>query len=203
MSQQKSITRTRAGSFSEWYASGQPWVWFTGGAVALSGLMVVGLLALIAIRGLGHFWPAPIIEAVYVEPGEAPRPLIAQLGYSETVSTARLQSAGIPVDGDQEFYERRLVKVANRDVYGADFRYLLDDWIQQRTTPETLSVFERLEWGWSPFFEFRVKSLPPLCGNVRWVVAKIAQKAFNVAKTLTADNKGRFCTHVAEYSPVI
>ena len=147
MSQQKSITRTRAGSFSEWYASGQPWVWFTGGAVALSGLMVVGLLALIAIRGLGHFWPAPIIEAVYVEPGEAPRPLIAQLGYSETVSTARLQSAGIPVDGDQEFYERRLVKVANRDVYGADFRYLLDDWIQQRTTPETLSVFERLEWG--------------------------------------------------------
>lgn len=147
MSQQKSITRTHAGSFSEWYASGQPWVWFTGGAVALSGMMVIGLLALIAIRGLGHFWPATLIEGVYAQPGQEPTPLIAQLGYSETVSTARLQSAGIQVSGDREFYERRLVKVANRDVYGADFRYLLDDWIQERTTPETLSVFERLEWG--------------------------------------------------------
>jgi len=147
MSQPTQITRTRAGTFGEWYASGAPWVWMTGGAVALAGLLVVGLLALIAIRGLGHFWPSPLIEAVYVEPGKEPTPLVAQLGYSETVSTARLQSAGINVSDDQEFYERRLVKVANRDVYGADFRYLLDDWIQQRTTPEELSVFERLEWG--------------------------------------------------------
>ncbi len=53
MSQSTSITRTRAGSFGEWYASGAPWVWLTGGAVALSGLLVVGLLTLIAIRGLG------------------------------------------------------------------------------------------------------------------------------------------------------
>ncbi|WP_348675452.1 phosphate ABC transporter permease PstA [uncultured Abyssibacter sp.] len=147
MSEPTQITRTRAGTFGEWYASGAPWVWMTGGAVALAGLLVVGLLALIAIRGLGHFWPSPLIEAVYVEPGKEPTPLVAQLGYSETVSTARLQSAGINVSDDQEFYERRLVKVANRDVYGADFRYLLDDWIQQRTTPEELSVFERLEWG--------------------------------------------------------
>lgn len=147
MSQSTSITRTRAGSFGEWYASGAPWVWLTGGAVALSGLLVVGLLTLIAIRGLGHFWPAPLVEAVYVQPDEEPYPLIAQLGYSETVSAARLQSAGIKVSGDAEFYERRLVKVANRDIYGADFRYLLDDWIQERTTPEDLSVFERLEWG--------------------------------------------------------
>ena len=141
------INRRGAGSFAEWYASGAPWVWFTGGAVAISAILVIGLLLLIAVRGLGHFWPAPVVVAQYVEPGQAPTPLIAQLGYTETVSSARLESAGIPVDTTQDFYDRRLVKVANRDVYGSDFTYLLDAWIVERSFPEDISVFERLEWG--------------------------------------------------------
>lgn len=141
------INRRGAGSFAEWYASGAPWVWFTGGAVAISAILVVGLLLLIAVRGLGHFWPVPVTVAQYAEPGQPARPLIAQLGYTETVSAARLESAGIPVDTDQPFYDRRLVKVANRDVYGSDFRYLLDDWIVERTYPDDIAVFERLEWG--------------------------------------------------------
>ena len=141
------INRRGAGSFGEWYASGAPWVWFTGGAVAISAILVVGLLLLIAVRGLGHFWPAPVTVAQYAEPGQPARPLIAQLGATETVSAARLESAGIPVDTDQPFYDRRLVKVANRDVYGSDFRYLLDQWIVERSFPADISVFERLEWG--------------------------------------------------------
>ena len=141
------INRRGAGSFGEWYASGAPWVWFTGGAVAISAILVVGLLLLIAVRGLGHFWPAQVTVAQYAEPGQVAKPLIAQLGPTETVSAARLESAGIPVDTSQAFYDRRLVKVANRDVYGSDFRYLLDDWIIERSFPADISVFERLEWG--------------------------------------------------------
>lgn len=141
------IQREGAGTFREWYASGAPWVWLTGGAVAISGILVIGLLILIAVRGLGHFWPSPVVQAQYAEPGQPARPLIAQLGPSETVSAARLASAGIPVDDSQDFYDRRLVKVANRDVYGADFRYLLDDWIVERSYPADIAVFERFEWG--------------------------------------------------------
>lgn len=141
------IQRRSAGTFREWYASGAPWVWLTGGAVAISGILVIGLLLLIAVRGLGHFWPAPVVQAQYAEPGQPARPLIAQLGPSETVSAARLASAGIPVDDSRDFYDRRLVKVANRDVYGADFRYLLDSWIVERSYPPEIAVFERLEWG--------------------------------------------------------
>ena len=50
-------------SVSNWFKSGDPWVWLNAGAVAISVIMVIGLLLLIAVRGLGHFWPADIVEA--------------------------------------------------------------------------------------------------------------------------------------------
>ena len=56
-----------------WFKSGSPWVWLNGGAVSIAIIMTLGLLALIAVRGLGHFWPANIIEGTYQIPGEPAR----------------------------------------------------------------------------------------------------------------------------------
>jgi len=39
----------------QWIASGAPWVWLNAAAVSACILLVAGLLALIAWRGLGHF----------------------------------------------------------------------------------------------------------------------------------------------------
>ena len=50
-------------STKDWFKSGSPWVWLNAGAVSISVIMVVGLLGLIAVRGLNHFWPAAVIEA--------------------------------------------------------------------------------------------------------------------------------------------
>ena len=47
----------------QWFSSGLPWIWLNGAAVSINIIMVVGVLALIAVRGLGHFWPAPILQA--------------------------------------------------------------------------------------------------------------------------------------------
>ena len=41
-------------TFSDWLSGGAPWIWLNAGAVAASLIMVGGLLALIAVRGLGH-----------------------------------------------------------------------------------------------------------------------------------------------------
>ena len=54
-------------SFTEWTKSGAPWVWLNAGAVAICMIMVVGLLSLIAVRGLDHFWPADIVQTNYTE----------------------------------------------------------------------------------------------------------------------------------------
>lgn len=48
-----------------WFKSGTPWVWMNAGAVAIAILMTLGLLSVIAVRGLAHFWPADVIVADY------------------------------------------------------------------------------------------------------------------------------------------
>lgn len=147
MSSQAPLQGEQKSAFKAWYGSGEPWIWMTAGAVAVSVLLVVGLLGLIAARGLAHFWPADVLQAVYAVPGQQPMAVIGELKTPETVSAARLESAGLPVQGGQEFYRRSLFKVGNRDLYGSDFRYVIEDWLIEREYPPELAVFERLEWG--------------------------------------------------------
>ncbi len=127
--------------------SGTPWVWMTAAAISASVIIVVALMFLIAARGLPYFWPANVMAAEYRAPGEEPVPLLAEVVETETVTTARLKSAGLKVDDRQDTYDRQLLKVGNRDLYGADFRFLLADWVFERRYPESVLVLERMEWG--------------------------------------------------------
>lgn len=147
MSEHHTISAQRNSAFKAWYKSGDPWIWMTGGAVAISLLLVAGLLGLIAFRGLAHFWPADVVQASYQVPGKQPMKVLGEMLDSELASKSRLESAGLPVEGDKEFYDRYLFKVGNRDIYGSDFRYVIDDWLVEREYPEDITVFERLEWG--------------------------------------------------------
>lgn len=133
--------------FRAWWKDGDPWIWMTGGGVAISVMLVVGLLSLIAVRGLAHFWPADVVQGIYEAPGADPVPVLAEIRSREDVATARLKAAGLAVEGDQETYERVLLRVGNRDLYGSDFRYGLNDWLKQTQYPKDATVWERLEWG--------------------------------------------------------
>ena len=127
--------------------SGTPYVWLTAAAIATSVIIVVALLALIAARGMPYFWPADVVVAEYRDPAHAPVKVMAEIVDSEAVSSARLKSAGLAVDDAQLFYERLLIKVGNRDHYGADFRHVLSDWLVDRERPAEALVLERTEWG--------------------------------------------------------
>src|SRR5690606_3015922 len=105
-----------------WFKSGNPWVWLNAGAVSISLVMVVGLLLLIAVRGLGHFWPADIMALTYQEPGQAAEILIGERVEHETVPAARMKRAGVELPEDELFAQRTLIKTGNRDIYGLDFR---------------------------------------------------------------------------------
>lgn len=127
--------------------SGSPYVWLTAAAISVAFIITLALLLLTAARGLPHFWAADLVQAVYVQPGAEPEPMLVEIRDREEVTTARLKNAGVKVDEGQPFYERLLVKVANRDLLGADFRPVISDWLQQRSTPESAVVLERVEWG--------------------------------------------------------
>ena len=131
----------------EWTRSGEPWVWVTGAAVGASVLLVVGLLALILFRGVGHFWPTQVQEFVYIEESGERSVLTGQVRTRELVSAERLSESGIAVEEGVEFVERILLKTGNRDQTGTDFRWILEPRIRQVKTPRSMVVLERLEWG--------------------------------------------------------
>ncbi|QLC73212.1 phosphate ABC transporter permease PstA [Pseudomonas sp. LPB0260] len=140
--------KTKEQNLKSWFKSGAPWVWMTAGGVAIAVIMTLGLLSVIATRGLAHFWPADVIESSYQVPGEAPRLLAGELVQSEEVPRARLKAAGLPVETEgAEFMTRQLLKVGNRETFGADFSWVVAEWLHDSATPANLLVMERREWG--------------------------------------------------------
>lgn len=131
-----------------WFASGSPWVWMNAGAVSIAVIMTLGLLAVIAVRGLGHFWPADVLEARYSVPGQEAKVLIGEEVQVEEVPRERLRGAGLPVPAEgPEFMTRELLKLGNRDLYGSDFSWVIGDWLAERRWPQELVTLERCEWG--------------------------------------------------------
>ena len=117
------------------------------GAVAVSLVMVIGLLALIAVRGLGHFWPSPIMTATYNIPGESPSVIMGQRADEEEIPVQRLIDAGFSGLDGLDLVTRQLVKVGNRDVTGNDFAWVVEPWLDNIQYPENAVAFERREWG--------------------------------------------------------
>ncbi|MBU3058554.1 phosphate ABC transporter permease PstA [Pseudomonas indica] len=135
-------------SLKTWFKSGSPWVWLNGGAVSIAIIMTLGLLALIAARGLGHFWPANIIEGTYQIPGEPAKTLAGEVVQAEEVPRARLAATGLPVNVEGgEFMTRELLKVGNREIFGADFSWVIGEWLSDVRRPAELMAIERREWG--------------------------------------------------------
>lgn len=131
-----------------WIKSGSPWIWMNAGAVSIAIIMTLGLLTVIAVRGLGHFWPADIVEADYQVPGQDAKVIAGEVVQVEEIPRARLAASGLPVAAEGgEFMTRELFKVGNRDLYGADFTWVVGEWLSNLRTPQALTAFERREWG--------------------------------------------------------
>jgi len=131
----------------QWIKSGNPWIWMTAGAVSVSLLMVVGVLGLVTIKGLVYFWPNDVVEISYQTQTSGQQKLVGEIYDEELVPTTRIREAGSEIETDEEFVTRYLLKTGNRDVNGADFRWVLADKFIDRNKPQELVVIERREWG--------------------------------------------------------
>ena len=92
----------------KWLASGEPWVWLNAAAVSTSIIMVLGLLVLIAINGMGHFWPAALMEAQLHEGNGKSSTIIGEIREIETYSEEFLE------EGRRTQAKRILFKVGNQ-----------------------------------------------------------------------------------------
>ncbi len=130
-----------------WFKSGTPWIWLNACAVSVSILMVIGLLGLIAMRGLGHFWPADLAQFDYMERDGSMSRLVGEFHETEEVPAEQLRASGDLNIGDEAWVTRHLIKTGNRDVSGMDFRWVIDSRISSLTYPRPLVAVERREWG--------------------------------------------------------
>lgn len=134
-------------SILAWYKSGSPWIWLNGGAVALCMVMVVGLLALIAVRGFGHFWPANVLQTSIVDNTGGRHTVMGEAVRSEIISATIARDNGYTVPADVELVTRHLIKQGNRDINSRDFMWYLETGMDTWTYPADAVVIERREWG--------------------------------------------------------
>lgn len=140
-------TNNEKPAFRTWWKSGNPWIWLNAGAVSISMIMVVGLILLIAVRGLMHFGAPTLFELEVEENNGEVITLLGAVRDSEEVTTSRLRESGMSVDSDADFVTRYLMKIGNRDAYGSDFRFVIEPRINERSQPQDAMIVERTEWG--------------------------------------------------------
>ncbi|HAS3630120.1 TPA: phosphate ABC transporter permease PstA [Vibrio cholerae] len=129
-----------------WFKSGAPWIWLTGGAVSVSLIAVLGLLLLIGWRGLTYFWPAPLLQ--WQTPDG--KTVVGQLYARESVPVSHLKEMNLPLPEKVQaagLATRLNIKVANRDLYGSDFIALLEFETEFKGAPQGWAVIERSRGG--------------------------------------------------------
>ena len=131
----------------KWFKSGEPMIWLNAAAVSMSLIIVVGLLALIAVRGLGHFWPKPVMEAVYTVPENPDIKIMGEIHEVESVSEDSLKEMGLQIQTKDGWTERSLVKTGNRDISGSDFAWVYNSFLTGQNYPPDAVTLERREWG--------------------------------------------------------
>ncbi|MCX8071717.1 MAG: phosphate ABC transporter permease PstA [Candidatus Binatia bacterium] len=116
------------------WKTGDPFVWLTAGALATAILMIGGLIFLICTQALGVFWPRAVAK---IELADG-RVVVGPIRDEEIIPDA---------EGGFGTRKRLLVQVGNRDLFGADFRWLDGEQVRNIGYPAELVTLEREEWG--------------------------------------------------------
>ena len=118
------------------FDSGALFIWLCGGALAVSLLMIGGLVLLILVNGMGYFWPKDLVQ--YTLQGGTK--VLGELVDTEMIPES--ESSENP-----EGKWRIQLKVGNRDLNGLDFRWVDQADIAATEYPQDVVAFERREWG--------------------------------------------------------
>ncbi len=130
-----------------WWRSGDPWIWLTSAAVAASVAAVLGLISLLAINGLAHFWPSQVMAIEYERFG-AKTHIFGELSERESIGRRQFMEANPSFDKPvPATVERWLIKTGNRQANPPDFRWLFAHDVIASSVPQDVVVIERTEWG--------------------------------------------------------
>ena len=157
---------------------GEPMVWMTGAALSVTLLCTVVLLVVIVASGAGYFWPADV-ALVRLSDGKTAQGEIAHAIYDDGGKLGRIQ-----------------VKVGNRDLYGADFRWIDGKDVDRIEYPEDVVVLERQENGnfYGSLQQLNLKSLDLPAGGTNWERLLAAKEALEERHGEVQEIAGRMTT---------
>lgn len=128
-----------------WFNKGEHWVWFSASAVSVAVVLVFGLLMLIAVRGLSHFWPHEVYNFEMVSTTQSASEVV-----TGEIHNTRIKEFDNPEKPGYQIKEPQLlIKTGNRDLYGLDFRWISEKDVKDQawSIAPGISVIERHEWG--------------------------------------------------------
>ncbi len=115
------------------------WIWLNAAAVAISLIMVLGLLGLIGYKGLVHFWPKELYKITVVDAANQEKVYLGEKVEEEPATDEH----GALSDSELQY----LYKIGNRDSYGLDFIWIKQSDVVKNTQPKPAVTMERREWG--------------------------------------------------------
>ncbi len=114
---------------NKFWKTGEPYVLLTGTALAVMLVLTLTLVGVVMTNGLGYFWPRALLKFDLKDGTSA----LGQVMVKEKN----------PISG----VSRLQLKVANRDVFGQDFRWIDEKDIASRSLPTDAMLIERREHG--------------------------------------------------------
>ena len=117
--------------------SGEPFIWLSGGALAVCLLMVGGLIGLVLVQGLGFFWPRDLLLVTLADGKSLLGPVTAR----EQVPPVLLHPGSPPQ------YRTQIRKGNRSPADPIEFVWVDDCDIQRQEWPAEAVLIERREWG--------------------------------------------------------
>ena len=121
-------------SLRTFFRRGDPAIWFTGSGLGICLVMIAGMITVILTNGLGFFWPGSLVRL--------------ELRDGEVMMGEVVAREVIPHFGETRTDQHRIqLKVGNRDITGADFRWVDEPAVAERSYPSEALYVERREYG--------------------------------------------------------
>lgn len=124
-----------------WYRSGSPWVWLNAGAVTLCMLMVFGLIAVIVVRGFGHFWTPALLQVTWTDESGSAETLLGRVLAREKIAEHLRTSDDSNIKNNKPI--QVLIGTANRDLASDTYRWLPEELLHAATEPADALIIER------------------------------------------------------------
>ncbi len=120
------------------FGTGEIFIWFTGFGLGITVIMIAGLMFLILIKGSDYYYPSKLALVTTNDGSKFLGQIVRQEEIPKTNLPDSLKEKGL---------ERYNLKIANRDVYGLDFKWIEQPQIKSIEYPEDAAVIERMEYG--------------------------------------------------------